>query len=219
MNKSQHHRSDTMLSNTLEMWDYYSHQPALGITDLPVSSIVCLHVGFPTCIPRLVPSMWALPVPVIYTLISLWHSFGTAVTSPTCQYMGFAHMGLPILLSKTNHHHTNHFTALFPGPPGSAGTRRELLDFLNSKWCKGRLTEADTPTIQMGATPSGLTSAHLHHPAMFFYRPDALPAAQPSCVIEVSYLFTVMQLICLIFFVTLVIVWHCCILCLSLCCL
>jgi len=36
-------------------------------------------------------------------------------------------------------------------------------------WCKGRLTEADTPTIRMGATPSGLvTSAHLHHPPYFF---------------------------------------------------
>jgi len=31
-------------------------------------------------------------------------------------------------------------------------------------WCKGRLTEADTPTIRLGAAPSGLTSAHLHHP-------------------------------------------------------
>jgi len=31
-------------------------------------------------------------------------------------------------------------------------------------WCKGRLTEADTLTIRLGATPSGLTSAHLHHP-------------------------------------------------------
>ena len=47
-------------------------------------------------------------------------------------------------------------------------------------WCKGRLTEADTPTIRLGATPSGLTSAHLHHPPHIFYRPDALPAAQPT---------------------------------------
>jgi len=30
-------------------------------------------------------------------------------------------------------------------------------------WCKGRLTEADTPTIRLGGTPSGLTSAHLQH--------------------------------------------------------
>jgi len=35
-------------------------------------------------------------------------------------------------------------------------------------WCKGRLTEADTPTIWLGATPSGLTSAHLHHPPHIF---------------------------------------------------
>jgi len=26
-----------------------------------------------------------------------------------------------------------------------------------TSWCKGRLTEADTPTIRLGATPSGLT--------------------------------------------------------------
>ena len=44
-------------------------------------------------------------------------------------------------------------------------------------WCKGRLTEADTLTIRLGATPSGLTSAHLHHPPLFFYTPDALSAA------------------------------------------
>ena len=41
-------------------------------------------------------------------------------------------------------------------------------------WCKGRLTEADTPTIRLGATPSGLTSAHLHHPIF-------LQAGCPSC--------------------------------------
>ena len=29
---------------------------------------------------------------------------------------------------------------------------------------KGRLTEADTLTIWLGTTPSGLTSAYLHHP-------------------------------------------------------
>jgi len=34
-------------------------------------------------------------------------------------------------------------------------------------WCKRRLTEADTPTIWLGDTPSGLTSAHLHHPPFF----------------------------------------------------
>jgi len=38
-------------------------------------------------------------------------------------------------------------------------------------WCKGRLTEADTLTIRLGATPSGLTSA----PHIF------LRAGCPSC--------------------------------------
>jgi len=47
-------------------------------------------------------------------------------------------------------------------------------------WCKGRFTEADTLTIRLGAIPSGLTSAHLHHPPHIFYRPHALPAAQPT---------------------------------------
>jgi len=45
--------------------------------------------------------------------------------------------------------------------------------------CKGRLTDADTKTIRLGATPSRLTSAHLHHPPIF-YGLDALPAAQPT---------------------------------------
>ena len=46
-------------------------------------------------------------------------------------------------------------------------------------WCKGRLTEADTPIIRLGATPSGLTSAHLHHPHFFIGRmPFLLPNQQ-----------------------------------------
>jgi len=35
-------------------------------------------------------------------------------------------------------------------------------------WCKGRFTEADTLAIQLGATPSALTSAHIYHPPYFF---------------------------------------------------
>jgi len=46
-------------------------------------------------------------------------------------------------------------------------------------WCKGRLTEADTPTIQLGAIPSGLSSAHLHHsPPFFTGRMPFLPPSQ-----------------------------------------
>jgi len=46
-------------------------------------------------------------------------------------------------------------------------------------WCKGMLTEADTSTIRLDATPSGLTSATSTIP-LFFYRPDDLPATQPT---------------------------------------
>jgi len=46
-------------------------------------------------------------------------------------------------------------------------------------WCKGRLTEADTQTIRLGATPSALTSAYLHHPTISFYgRMPFLPPSQ-----------------------------------------
>jgi len=45
-------------------------------------------------------------------------------------------------------------------------------------WCKERLTEADTQTIRLGATPSGLTSAHLHHPPFFTGRMPFLPPNQ-----------------------------------------
>jgi len=46
-------------------------------------------------------------------------------------------------------------------------------------WCKGRLTEADTLTIRLGTTLSGLTSAHLHHPPIFFTgRMPFLPPSQ-----------------------------------------
>jgi len=56
------------------------------------------------------------------------------------------------------HHHHNRFTALFRGPPGWAGAQRELLDsMVQGEINRGRHT--DHPA---GATPSGLTSAHLH---------------------------------------------------------
>jgi len=71
--------------------------------------------------------------------------------------------------------HHNHFTALFRDHPGEPVPEENFWTL----WCKGRLTEADTPTIRMDATLSGLTSAHLHHPP-YFNRPDALPATQPT---------------------------------------
>ena len=62
--------------------------------------------------------------------------------------------------------------AFFPGPPRWAGARRELMDFMvQGKINRGRHT---APTIWLGTTPSGLTSAHLHHPPF-------LQAGCPSC--------------------------------------
>jgi len=42
---------------------------------------------------------------------------------------------------------------------------------------QGRLTEADTPTIWLGATPSGLNQCPPPLSPHIFYRPDAIPAA------------------------------------------
>jgi len=43
--------------------------------------------------------------------------------------------------TKGTHHHHNHFTTLFLGPSGSAGARRELLDFMvQGKIKRGRHT-------------------------------------------------------------------------------
>jgi len=76
--------------------------------------------------------------------------------------------------ASTSHTH-NRFTALFPGPPGWAGVRRQLLDFMvQGKINRGR--HIDHPT---GHHSIGLTSAHLHHPPIF-YRADALSAAKPT---------------------------------------
>ena len=72
-------------------------------------------------------------------------------------------------------HHHNRFTALFPGPSGWAGARRELLDFVvQGKINRGRYTN----------NPARHHSIRTNHcqppPSPIFYRPDALPAAQPT---------------------------------------
>jgi len=60
-------------------------------------------------------------------------------------------------------HHHNRFMALCRDHLGEPVPEENFWTL----WCKGRLTQADTPTIQLGATPSGLSSAHLHHPPIF----------------------------------------------------
>jgi len=71
--------------------------------------------------------------------------------------------------------HHNRFTAIFPGPSGWAGARRELLDFMvQGKINRGRHTDhpAGCHSIQTNPCPPP--------PSPIFYRPDALPAAQPT---------------------------------------
>jgi len=66
--------------------------------------------------------------------------------------------------STSHHHHHNRFTAFFRDHPGEPLPEENFWTL----WCKGRLIEADTPTIRLGATPSGLTSATSTIPPFFF---------------------------------------------------
>jgi len=73
-------------------------------------------------------------------------------------------------------HHHNHFTALFLGPSGWAGARRELLDFMvQGEINRGRHIDhlAGCHSIQTNQCPPP-PSSHI------FYGPDALPAAPPT---------------------------------------
>jgi len=43
-----------------------------------------------------------------------------------------------------------------------------------------KIMEAEVPTVWVGTTPTGLTVPPPSQPPKVFYRPDALPAAQPA---------------------------------------
>ena len=79
------------------------------------------------------------------------------------------HFSAPVKVSP----HHNRFTAPFPGPPGWAGARRELLDFtVQGKINRGRHTDhpARCHSIWTKQCPPP--------PSPIFYKPDALPAHQ-----------------------------------------
>jgi len=83
-----------------------------------------------------------------------------------------------------NHQQHNHFAAPFRDHPGEPVPDENFWTL----WCKGRLTEVDTSTIRLGATPSGLTSAHLHHPHHFYTgRMPFLPHNQQCQSTEGNY--------------------------------
>ena len=82
-------------------------------------------------------------------------------------------------IHSSHHHNHNRFTALSWDHPGEPVPEENFWTL----WCKGRLTEADTPTIRLGATPSRLTSAHLHHPPFFTGR---MPFLSPNLVSDMA---------------------------------
>ena len=86
---------------------------------------------------------------------------------------------------KTLHTHTythNRFTALFPGPPGWAGARRELLDFM----VQGKINRGRHTNHSARRHSSGLTSAHLHHPPYFWYCPSCCPTNSVKTLMATS---------------------------------
>jgi len=131
---------------------------------------------FPLCY------VYNLGNPYLFFLsVLLWHRHFP------CRYssMGIPTLTLILTLTLTilnpinpncNSTHThNHFTALFLGTPRWAGARRELLDFMvQGKINRGRHTnhQAGRHSIQTNQCPPP--------PSPIFYRPDALPAAQPT---------------------------------------
>ena len=86
-----------------------------------------------------------------------------------------AHISAANLIQGHTHTH-NRFTALFPGPPGWASTRRELLDIMvQGKINRGRHTN------HLAGRHSILTNQCPSPPfPPFFYRLDALRAAQST---------------------------------------
>ena len=81
---------------------------------------------------------------------------------------------------QTNHHHNHHFTALFPGPPGWASARRELLDFMvQGKINRGRHTDhpAWRHSIRTNQCP-------LHQPPHFLH--SGCPSCRPTNSVKAS---------------------------------
>jgi len=118
---------------------------------------------------------------------------------------------VPLNSHGQDHHHHHKFTTVLrpfirdhPGEPAPEENFWTL-------WCKERLTEADTVTIQLGATPSGLSivsdiaifvlkrdvklqltnsglsSAHLHHPPFFTGWMPFMPPNQQCQSTEGNY--------------------------------
>jgi len=140
----------------------------------PINNCVSAHTGY-MCITTNVLIKYT-----ISTLSNKNHSY-VAVYDELCIIL-WLKSNKAVAANKAPNINTNDnrtttiFTALFEDHPGEPVPEENFWTL----WCKGRLTEADTPTIRLGATPSGLTSAHLHHPQFFTGRMPFLPLNKVS---------------------------------------
>jgi len=88
----------------------------------------------------------------------MWHKIYVVVTCNQAVGQG-----------ATSYHYHNHTTTVlrpfFRDHAGEPVPEENFWTLWSKERLMARLTETDTPTIRLGATPSGLTSAHLHHPS------------------------------------------------------
>jgi len=122
------------------------------------------------------------PTACRYETVPVWMWHGRGMHSADC----------PLVI----YHHHNRFMALFPGPPGWAGARRELLDStVQGKVNRGRHTDH----------PAGRHSIRTNQCAPPPYPPYFLQAGCPSCrptnsvkalkaVIYIYYIYIYIQL-------------------------
>jgi len=105
------------------------------------------------------------PVDSIWAVMIVWRITGKIIRTVLCcvVYNSDMHNAQHNdMHTRPSHHHHNRFMALFPGPPGWAGARRELLDFMvQGEINRGRHTDHPTGRHSIRTT---LTNAHLHHP-------------------------------------------------------
>jgi len=69
---------------------------------------------------------------IFWLLLNAYHSYSFVIISSSCK-MCYTHTNVNSFRVSDHSvywYHHNHFTALFPRPPGWAGARRELLDFI-----------------------------------------------------------------------------------------
>ena len=84
---------------------------------------------------------------------------------PVGKFIASALLCISIFKHRHSYHHLyNRLQPFFRDHPGEPVPEENFWTL----WCKGRLTKADTPTIRLGTTPSGLTSAQLRQPPSLF---------------------------------------------------